>query len=135
MQNKLLFSKDEFYDKKETKATPGQYNPSPVSQRRKRRKSDRNFRLSFGCEQVTQVGGYPMLEKEYSSFALRRKLSRGLRKKRGANGFTLWNRSLISLLLIPRGELPQRYLSGSLIKRCSELSAFTMRIHFDLIQF
>ncbi len=57
MQNNLLFSKDEFYDKKETKTTPGQYNPYPVSQRRKRRKSNRNFRLSFGSEQVTQVGG------------------------------------------------------------------------------
>lgn len=84
----LLFNVDEFYDKNKEKATVGKHNPEPVTRRRFRRKTTGDFDLQFGSKQLTQVGGYPILERAHRHIELRRKLSRGLHKPRGANGFT-----------------------------------------------
>lgn len=92
----LLFCRDQYYDKKETDTKPGQYNPTPVSQRRfSRRKTSEDFRFTFGTEQITQLGGYPLFEREFEYHDLRRRVHRILRKTRAANGFsspeiTIW---------------------------------------------
>lgn len=85
----FLFDRDQFYDKHQTDTTPGEYNPTPVPQRRfSRRNQSDDFRFTFGTSQITQVGGYPLLEKEFERHQLRRRLQRRLRMGRECHGFT-----------------------------------------------
>jgi len=104
----MFFNPDEFYGKTETDTTPGQYNPTPVSQRRQsRRKTTGDVELQFGTRQITQVGGYPLLERAHRHLELRQRLSRGLHLSREANGFTA---SEISMWLLDQKHLGCRRL-------------------------
>lgn len=85
----ILTDRNQFFNQNDTSSSPGQYNPTPVPQRRKpRRETTEQFRFSFGTEGITQLGGYPLLENEFEYHDLRRQVHRHLRKPRGTHGFT-----------------------------------------------
>jgi len=77
------FQKNLFYEQPHRDSKKGQYNPTPVGERRhSRRKGHTHYRLRFTDRNITQVAGYPMLEKAYDQLDLRQSFQRRLRQDR-----------------------------------------------------